>query len=854
MKLSKIYKNNDGLRIAGSLLLLSALVAVVPIFTQRGFNPAKVQPAACRSGKFHCGYQPTPADRLAAVPQSSANFIRHRGLPSSVDLSPKMPPIGNQGRQGSCVGWSSTYAIRSFHENARRNWGYDSPWSGGAGEKVFTPAFTYNQINGGSDDGSYPTDALDLLVKVGALPWKYMPYAESDFRAQPTAEMKRKAGEFRMERFEQLDYTNPDALKAVLASGSPILIGVKVYDNFYQLGSAVYDHFEGPFRGGHAITVVGYDDGKTSAQGMRGAFRLFNSWDTDWGTNGYGWIAYDFMSQGADEAYTLIGQGGAPQPGPNNEPDEPEPTPGPGPSPGPGPGPNDEPDEPNEPAIVEDPVEITDIDSPKTVAATRGTYADRVVVSWSDVENAVTYEIQRANPGEDEYEDVGNSDEKTYTDTAVQPDVSYQYRIVAVGDSGRSNPEESPVAEGFAKAQVQNSVPGQVVGLEAGQGSDGKVDLTWSPAGNASSYTVARYDSARRQWAVLAQTVSGDSYEDARPVTDGPNRYRVRGVNRTGSGPWSDAAEAMVGGQNTPPAAVQGVEASDGQYKDKIVIKWQSVPTATKYYVYRYNVESEEMSDDPFESTGTEYTDQSPEVKSGSEFAYFVLAENAAGYGEYGEPAVGRTNPSAQRGVTPPAPSGLTRTVDNAKKIVTLRWSAVKEATEYYIFRKKETDREFRFVKNVTGAFTYQEAFPGNPGDLFLYAVRSKSELGESPNSNVVSAFINVPRQRVNHRVMAAAGIDRFVGNWKAIEWDGNTAPVEYVLSIQATGANFACSLKMGSAAPKSINGSYAAMSSFLETDGFKMRLSGAGKTAVVDISSRQISPNDMRLAFIKDR
>ena len=38
-------------------------------------------------------------------------------LPLSFDLSDHLPAIGNQGAQGSCVGWATGYYLKSLQEN-----------------------------------------------------------------------------------------------------------------------------------------------------------------------------------------------------------------------------------------------------------------------------------------------------------------------------------------------------------------------------------------------------------------------------------------------------------------------------------------------------------------------------------------------------------------------------------------------------------------------------------------------------------------------------------------------------------------------------------------------------------------
>ena len=59
-------------------------------------------------------------------------------LPPMVDLSAHLPPIGNQGAQGSCVGWVVGYYYKSYQESVERGWSLTTP------EHQFSPAFVYN--------------------------------------------------------------------------------------------------------------------------------------------------------------------------------------------------------------------------------------------------------------------------------------------------------------------------------------------------------------------------------------------------------------------------------------------------------------------------------------------------------------------------------------------------------------------------------------------------------------------------------------------------------------------------------------------------------------------------------------
>src|SRR6185295_13668585 len=54
-------------------------------------------------------------DDPSVIPQAigTNTFNNSQALPPSVDLTSKFPPIGDQGRYGTCVAWATGYGIKT---------------------------------------------------------------------------------------------------------------------------------------------------------------------------------------------------------------------------------------------------------------------------------------------------------------------------------------------------------------------------------------------------------------------------------------------------------------------------------------------------------------------------------------------------------------------------------------------------------------------------------------------------------------------------------------------------------------------------------------------------------------------
>jgi hypothetical protein len=225
-------------------------------------------------------------------------------LPESANLQRFAPAVGDQGKQGSCVAWSSAYGARTILESARTGADPNS--------LKFSPSFLYNQIGLNGCEGSYINRAMDFMSQKGSVPYESFPYSDQDCSRQPDQQLLDQARLYKMRGANRLtvgDRTDKIDLRAIkenLSQGAPVVVGMMVGGTYMQpmMGQDVWNPTQDDASmmgfGGHAQCVVGYDDAKYG-----GAFLIMNSWGPQWGNNGFAWVRYKHFTYFVREAYGL---------------------------------------------------------------------------------------------------------------------------------------------------------------------------------------------------------------------------------------------------------------------------------------------------------------------------------------------------------------------------------------------------------------------------------------------------------------------------------------------------------------------------------------------------------------------
>lgn len=279
-------------------------VAPTPVTQPPAAQPTAAQPAA-NPARGMGVLADDPSDLAAAT---EADPPARGVTPASVDLTSSFPAPGSQGSMGTCVGWALAN-LASFHENEEQH-------RAGSGEgPAFSPLFLYNLSKSPSDGdctaGLSIAHALNVLRDNGIAPIASFPYRTDLCGSMPGADVQRAAMRHRISTWAKVHEHDASELKSFLAARHPVILSVRVDDALQNLHGQKYAQRGGDARGDHALLLVGYDDTKH-------AWKVLNSWGSEWGERGYGWIDYDVWNDLVRAAYVAEDRVEAPPPATEN--------------------------------------------------------------------------------------------------------------------------------------------------------------------------------------------------------------------------------------------------------------------------------------------------------------------------------------------------------------------------------------------------------------------------------------------------------------------------------------------------------------------------------------------------------
>lgn len=259
------------------------------------------------------GWLPDTHDHRDLALDVESKHIKIKELSKKISLLEKLPQqidfrkdfidieIEDQGNLGSCT---SNAVVGLIEYNIKKNDSTIENFS-----RLFLYKVTRNLLGWQGDTGAYIRTNMKALTLFGVPDESYWPYVISQFDKEPSAFIYSLAQNSQSLKYFRIDTPGKSSddifqdIKKVLQQNQPVTTGFSVYWNAVNNnGEISYPSKNDKLSGGHAIILVGYDDNKIikhkidSKIETKGAFVIRNSWGTEWGEQGYGYLSYEYFT------------------------------------------------------------------------------------------------------------------------------------------------------------------------------------------------------------------------------------------------------------------------------------------------------------------------------------------------------------------------------------------------------------------------------------------------------------------------------------------------------------------------------------------------------------------------------
>jgi C1A family cysteine protease len=231
-------------------------------------------------------------------------------LPDRVDNRRDCSPVEDQDALGSCTAHA---VVGMLEYMMRRGLGTHTDLS-----RLFLYKVTRRLLGWTGDTGAHIRTTIKAVAGFGVPPEQYCPYDISRYEEEPDAFLYGYAANFKALRYARLDPYNGSgrqtlaAVKHALAAGFVAAFGFPVYSSMTESPYVPYPTAKDRLQGGHAVLAVGYDDdleiedsaGKKTEK--EGCLIFRNSWGSDWGENGYGYLPYKYVGEALAEDFWTV--------------------------------------------------------------------------------------------------------------------------------------------------------------------------------------------------------------------------------------------------------------------------------------------------------------------------------------------------------------------------------------------------------------------------------------------------------------------------------------------------------------------------------------------------------------------
>ncbi len=214
-------------------------------------------------------------------------------LGGALDYSSELPPVRYQGTESCCVAFAVTAALEY---SARQI----------TGEPIeLSPRFVYFLARREAgrpldiDSGINVTEAVRALAEVGIIAEDAWPYVSGQYAQLPPPDVEEA---IHYELSEPEVVVGAEGLREALEKG-PVVGALAVFqsldgDDIKKTGVIPMPEVGERVRGATGVCFVGCDDELER-------FKFRNSWGSDWGDGGYGYVSYEYADAYMNDAWSL---------------------------------------------------------------------------------------------------------------------------------------------------------------------------------------------------------------------------------------------------------------------------------------------------------------------------------------------------------------------------------------------------------------------------------------------------------------------------------------------------------------------------------------------------------------------
>lgn len=324
-------------------------------------------------------------------------------------------------------------------------------------------------------------------------------------------------------------------------------------------------------------------------------------------------------------------------------------------------------------------------------------------ITWSALDGATSYEVYRKLNVTANWQKVTTVTPTEYIDESISSGVVYDYKVKAISGKYSADMSCAPASVKFIavpETTVSNSFDG--------------IEIYFEEVGGAEKYVIEK-KVVGGEYSVIAEIAAGEDncYMDENVTADGKYIYRIQAV----ASDISSAKKELSVITRLGKTSVNEVSnKANGVY-----LSWGAVNGASNYSVFRRTVD-DSIWIECGKTSSTNYVDT--DVVSGTDYIYFVCAENATGFGGY-EAEVAFTYLSA------PEISSVS-TISEGIRVV---WEQVQGAESYKVYRVVAGKTNWTEIANVTDlSYVDKNAVHGTYYKYTVSAVKGDFESAYNTN------------------------------------------------------------------------------------------------------------------------